>query len=580
MKNLEFLSLYFLLLFAGLFSLNGCTIESSIIDHAQKSLITQPTITIVGPAITSGDSTTSFVYTVNYADAATVSLADADITLGGTDTAGCIATVTGTGSTTRTVTVTGCTGDGTVNISIAANSAQDSLGNQALAYGPSSIANARNSFIASFDTSQLSAGSSANNAVELPLSDWTEYDFVITWGDGSSEPVIHTNVSGGGMNRTVTHTYGAPGVYDIKMKGTKLPYLKICDKNDKLKIQDVKQWGPNVWLSMQAMFANCGKVQISAADSPNLSAVTSLNSMFAGAIVFNSPIGDWDTSNVTDMQFMFGGAKAFNQPLGSWDTSSVTDMSGLFSGAEAFNQAIGTWNTSSAIDMSGMFFDAKVFNQNIGAWNTANVLAMNIMFSGAEAFNQPISNWNTSKVTTMYSMFQGAKNFNQPINTGAGGIWDTSKVVDMERMFNDAEAFNQDIGSWDISSVVYMGEMFSNARAFNKSIANWNTANVTDMDRMFANAIVYNQPMNTGAGGIWNTSNVTTMSAMFYGAEKFNQNIAGWNTANVTDMDYFMQNAVMFNQDLSAWNVSSVTTSASYASGATAWAAPNKPALP
>ncbi|KYG70044.1 membrane associated lipoprotein [Bdellovibrio bacteriovorus] len=379
-----------------------------------------PSLVITGPAISSGSSATSFVYTVTYTDATTINLTNADIILGGTDFAGCNAVVTNGTTAVATVTVSGCTGDGTANISIAANTAQDADGNQAPAYGPSSNANVKNSFIVIFNTNNTEGGSSANTVATFPLVDWIGYDFEISWGDSSTQTVNSPSSAG----RVITHTYGAPGTYEVKMKGSNLPWLQFCSGTDKLKIVDVKQWGPNAWWKMEFMFANCKNVQISATDAPVLTSLASgFRGLFQGATNFNSDINHWTTTAVTDMRDMFAGAAAFNKPLGNWDVSNVTDMSAMFGGAVAFNQNISSWNTSNVTDMAFMFFEAS-------------------------AFNSPLAK--------------------------SGSSWDTSKVVSMAGMFEDADAFNQDIGNWVFTgSMTNMDQMFLNADSFNQNLSTW-----------------------------------------------------------------------------------------------------------
>ena len=113
-------------------------------------------------------------------------------------------------------------------------------------------------------------------------------------------------------------------------------------------------------------------------------------------------IGSWNVSNVTDMRAMFAGAKSFNQPIGDWDVSNVTNMRAMFSEATSFNQPIGNWDVSNVTDMSGMFREAISFNQPIGDWDVSNVTNMSGMFGWAASFNQPIGDWDVSNVTATY----------------------------------------------------------------------------------------------------------------------------------------------------------------------------------
>lgn len=416
-------SLRFVTILVSVWMLTGCVglfrLDKKEDNAASTPADPAPSIIVTGPAIASGSSATSFVYTVTYSDATTVNLTNGDITLGGTDTAGCNAVVTNGTTTSATVTVTGCTGDGTVNISIAADTAQDADGDQAPAYGPSSTAAVKNSFIVSFNSSNIEGGSSANTDVAIPLVDWIGYDFDIDWGDSSTENVN----SPGAAGRVITHTYSTPGTYQIKMKGSNLPWLQFCSGTDKLKIVDVKQWGTNAWWKFEFMFANCKNVQISATDAPVLSSLVApgFRGLFQNATSFNSDINHWDTSTVTDMSNAFAGATAYNKPLANWDVSNVTDMTAMFGSAAAFNQNISSWNTSSVTAMDVMFFEAYAFNQPLvhsgNAWNTSNVTSMSGMFEDATAFNQDISSWVFgASLTSMEQMFLNASSFNQNLS--------------------------------------------------------------------------------------------------------------------------------------------------------------------
>ena len=94
-----------------------------------------PTISISPPSTpyTAGGSIT---YTLTYANASSVTLAAADITLNATGTASGTVSVSGSGLA-YTVTIGSIGGNGTLGISIAAGTAVDSTGDLALAAGPS-----------------------------------------------------------------------------------------------------------------------------------------------------------------------------------------------------------------------------------------------------------------------------------------------------------------------------------------------------------------------------------------------------------------------------------------------------------
>jgi len=97
---------------------------------------TAPTILISAPSLTVTDSG-SVTYTVTYTGADNISLATNNVTLNKTGNANGTVGVSGSGTVTRTVTILGITGDGTLGISIAANTASDAAGNTAAAAGPS-----------------------------------------------------------------------------------------------------------------------------------------------------------------------------------------------------------------------------------------------------------------------------------------------------------------------------------------------------------------------------------------------------------------------------------------------------------
>ncbi|MBW8523911.1 BspA family leucine-rich repeat surface protein [Chryseobacterium chendengshani] len=321
---------------------------------------------------------------------------------------------------------------------------------------------------------------------------------------------------------------------------------------DPSKILQIEHWGNIVWTNMDFAYSSCPHLDMTATDTPNLTNVTSFESIFfsCASLVGNSSFNNWDTSNVTDLQAAFSNSPLFNQPLSNWDTSNVTRMILTFALSTSFNQNINNWDTGNVQTFNAMFFNASAFNQPLENWDTSSAIEIELMFSGALSFNKPIGNWNTANVTDFQRTFLNAPNFNQPI-----GDWDTSSGIYMNGMFQNATAFNQDIKDWNTANVTSMMSMFQNATSFNQDIKDWNTGNVIHLNSMFQNATSFNQDIKN-----WNTSNVTVMNSMFQNATSFNQNVGKWNTGQVTTMNNMFNGATNFNQSLGSWNLSSLTS--------------------
>lgn len=86
-----------------------------------------PSITIGTPSPTNGNSGSVFIWNLTYSDATAISLSAADISLVGVSV-GCLKSVSGTGLTSRQVSVTGCSGYGPISVQIAAGTATSEAG--------------------------------------------------------------------------------------------------------------------------------------------------------------------------------------------------------------------------------------------------------------------------------------------------------------------------------------------------------------------------------------------------------------------------------------------------------------------
>lgn len=340
-------------------------------------------------------------------------------------------------------------------------------------------------------------GSSEDNQITIPTFPGETYNYSVDWGDGTSND---------GVTGSTTHTYEVPGMYQVSISGL-FPSLFFNDSWDKNKILALNQWGDNEWARMTNAFSGCVNLKVTAVDTPNLSNVFQLDSMFAncssleGTDTFNL----WDVSHVTDLSATFKEASLFNADIGDWDVSNVDGMDGLFNGAESFNRNISNWDVGKVESMISMFANATSFNQDIGDWKVDNVVKMNSMFSDAIKFNQDLNNWNVGSVNRMSNMFNGATSFNQDLNN-----WNVSNVTSMLLMFGGATSFNQDLSNWDVVKVTEMIAMFQGASSFNQDISDWNVTNVLNMSAMFQWANSFNIDLSK-----WDVSNVEKMVAIF-----------------------------------------------------------------
>jgi surface protein len=284
-------------------------------------------------------------------------------------------------------------------------------------------------FVSTWNTSNTSVGSSANNQIQLPLFNGGTYNFTVHWGDGTSDVITSWNQA------ETLHTYTTSGVYTLNIIGTITEWsFGNALVDDKQKILSISNWGTlQIGTSTDLNFLNCVNLDLSTvADVLNLSNNTSLSNAFDGC----TSLTTINRSN-------------------EWNTSNITLMNGLFANCTSFNSDISTWNVSNVSNLGGMFLNCQLFNSNISGWNVSQTINADEMFQGATAFNQNIGSWNLSNVTTMIRMFQGAIAFDQNI-----GSWDISNVTDFTnfmngKSFTDYSASNLDAiyNGWSLLTV-------------------------------------------------------------------------------------------------------------------------------
>ena len=384
-------------------------------------------------------------------------------------------------------------------------------------------------FIIKVDTTI--AGSTPSNQFEIRTIGGP-YNYDVDWGDGQTDTGV-TSATG------ISHTYDTGGEYDIKISGT-FPQIFYNNNSEGDKITEIKNWGIIEWQSFDRAFLGCGNLDLTATDYPDLTNCTTLARIFNGCSSFentNGSISGWDTSTITNMDGVFAGCVLFNQPLNNWDVSNVESFGpgfnrGMFIGCAAFNQPLNNWDVSSCRKFGQMFQNCSSFNQDLSSWtfHTSLSVTAGSMFLGASSFNNGgqdgIKDWNTNMFQSFNNMFNSATSFNQPLTN-----WNTSNVVSngFQSMFRSAILFNQDLSHFDVSGGTDFREMFRSAHAFNNGgqsgINNWSikTSGTVNMGKMFNSATSFNQPI-----GNWDVSAVNQLTGFLASASSFNQNLTNF----------------------------------------------------
>ena len=166
---------------------------------------TAPTTSVSAPSVTATASA-DVTYTVTYADADSVTLTPSDIVLNKTGTADATVAVTGSGAATRTVTLSGITGDGTLGITVPAGTAADAVSNPAEAGGTSATFSVDNTL----PTVAVTAPVNSPDAFPITIT----FSEVVTGFVDTEITATNATVSdfaGSGTTYTATVTPTAPG---------------------------------------------------------------------------------------------------------------------------------------------------------------------------------------------------------------------------------------------------------------------------------------------------------------------------------------------------------------------------------
>ena len=249
----------------------------------------------------------------------------------------------------------------------------------------------------------VDALSSSATQYGLPTRASGTYDFVVDWGDGSTNTITTYNDANG------LHTYSSSGTYTIKIKGVFSGIITDLDtalwnvgRVDALKILDLKSYGPLI-IQDNSAFKDCTNLTSSATDKLQFS-TSDATSTFEDTN-FNGVVDTWNVSNITNFSNFFHGSQ-FNQDCNNWNITKATNLSGVFE-STPFNKSLSNWDTSSVTNLSSIFAINTVFNQDISMWNMSEVNTVIGMFSGATAFDKSLASWDVTSLSGSQVLFFG-----------------------------------------------------------------------------------------------------------------------------------------------------------------------------
>jgi surface protein len=252
----------------------------------------------------------------------------------------------------------------------------------------------------------------SSTVANLPLVLGGTYNFIVNWGDSTSDTINSWN------DPAKVHTYGDNGSYNVTITGT-IEGFSYEDASvlqfDRSNLRQITEWGPlNLNTPNSGIFQSCINLQSFASIGPINFDPQTTRYMFAGCSNLESivPLNYWTYSiaKYGNMSYMFSGCTSLaNGPEAvlTFDTSTVTLMTGMFRGCTNFNYDVSNLDTSAVTNMDEMFRGARFFDGQVNTWDVSSVTSMVSMFRGAETFNQDISTWVISSVGDLSGFMEG-----------------------------------------------------------------------------------------------------------------------------------------------------------------------------
>ena len=99
---------------------------------------------------------------------------------------------------------------------------------------------------------------------------------------------------------------------------------------------------------------------------------TTFSSMFRNQVLFNQPIGPWDTSKITTISYMLYNCDAFDQDLSNWVVTGITNAYGFMQNANGlsttnYDRTLSGWSSQSVQNGVNIHFGNSRYSTATGA---------------------------------------------------------------------------------------------------------------------------------------------------------------------------------------------------------------------
>lgn len=244
-----------------------------------------------------------------------------------------------------------------------------------------------------------------NLDLELPLESGQTYNFVVDWGDGSSETITTDKAS---------HTYAEAGTYRVAISATAFGSWLFNNTTAGQQITAINYWGD---LQLSGLpnnaFAGMSNLTRLPEDIPDLSNVTQMINCFVSG---GFPVFDgrgWDVSGITRFDgFLINCTNLERLHLDGWQWNSTARINSFAQGCSSLtgvtSEGIGKFPSNR---MDGFFLNCgKLVDIDVSDWDMSDVNNVNGMFQNCPLLrNLDISNWDISSVINMNGFLAGGQ---------------------------------------------------------------------------------------------------------------------------------------------------------------------------